>query len=212
MVCFSKTASSQDYHRLSNGEPYDIFYTIKPAYFKAYGNDFTKNYIDGFGSNFGLEYQFQEIRLSIGAELGYAYFNGNSYKIKYLPRKYVKGASQVPFTLYFNYYFHNEESYFSFADRLKPYIGFGFGAIWGKYDYSLSNETNKDYDSFGYYLREYEGQGGIRVGLLPRAGLLIATENHAFGFEVSFQNYYSLGRLERQQHFSYGLTYVYVID
>ncbi|MDD4529923.1 MAG: hypothetical protein PHX48_08615, partial [Bacteroidales bacterium] len=52
IICFSYNANSQDYHRLSNGEPYDIFYIIKPAYFQAYGTDFTKNYVDGFGSNF----------------------------------------------------------------------------------------------------------------------------------------------------------------
>jgi len=212
IICFSYNANSQDYHRLSNGEPYDIFYIIKPAYFQAYGTDFTKNYVDGFGSNFALEYQFQEVKLGVGVELGYSYIRGNSYKIKYLPRKYVKNLSQVPLSIYANYYFQNQETYFSFLDRLKPYVGIGFGVIWGIYDYSLSNEQNKDYDSFGYYLREYEGQGGIRVGVLPRAGLLFATDRHCFGFEIGFQHYFQSDRLEKQQQFSYGLTYIYVID
>ena len=68
IICFSYNANSQDYHRLSNGEPYDIFYIIKPAYFQAYGTDFTKNYVDGFGSNFALEYQFQEIKVGVGVD------------------------------------------------------------------------------------------------------------------------------------------------
>lgn len=212
MVCFSFNANSQGYHRLSNGQPYDIFYIVKPAFFMAYGDDFTKNYVSGFGANVALEYQFQEAKVGVGVEMGYSFIEGNSYKIKYLPRKFAKNLSQVPLTVYANYYLHNQESYFSFFDRLKPYIGIGFGAIWGIYDYSLSNEENKDYDSFGYYLREYEGQGGIRLGILPRAGLLFATDNHAFGFEVGFQHYFKSDRLEKQQQFSYGLTYIYVID
>ena len=212
LISFSFYANSQSYHRLSNGEPYDIFYIVKPAYFQAYGDDFTKNYDFGFGSNFALEYQFQEIKIGLGVEMGYSFIYGNSSKIKYLPRKYVKNLNQVPLTIYANYYLHNQESYYSFFDRLKPYVGIGFGAIWGVYDYSLSNDKNKDYNSFGYYLREYEGQGGIRFGLLPRAGLLIATDNHAFGFEIGFQHYFKSDRLEKQQQLSYGLTYIYVID
>jgi len=212
IIGFNFNANSQSYHRLSNGQPYDIFYIIKPAYFKAYGDDFTKNYVSGAGFNLGLEYQFQEIKLGLGVEMGYSFIQGNSYKIKYLPRKYVKNLSQVPLTIYANYYLHNQESYFSFFDRLKPYVGIGVGAIWGNYDYSLSNEDNKDYDSFGYYLREYEGQGGIRVGILPRAGLLFATDNYSFGFEIGFQQYFQSDRLEKQQQITYGFTYMYIID
>ncbi|MDD3286397.1 hypothetical protein SDC9_25486 [bioreactor metagenome] len=212
MLCLSNTAKSQDYHRLANGEPYDIFYIAKPAFFSAYGDYFPVNYDKGAGINFALEYQFQEIKVGVGVELGYTFMKSNSYKIKYLPRKFLNDASQIPLTIYVNYYLHNQESYFSFGDRLKPYVGIGFGAIWGKYDYSLSTDANKDYDAFGYYLREYEGQAGIRVGILPRIGLLISGERHAFGFEAGYQHYFSLGRLEQQQHFSVGLTYCYIIQ
>lgn len=212
MICLSNTAKSQDYHRLANGEPYDIFYMVKPTYFKAVGDYFPVNYNKGAGLNLALEYQFQEIKFGVGVELGYTYMKSNTYKIRFLPRKFLNDASQVPFTVYVNYYLHNQESYFNFGDRLKPYIGVGFGAIWGKYDYSLSTEANKDYDSFGYYLRNYEGQAGIRFGILPRVGLLIATDRHAFGFELGFQHYFSMGRLETQSQFSAGLTYSYVIQ
>jgi outer membrane protein W len=204
-------ASSQDYHRLSNGEPYDIFYSVKPLAFKTFG-DFTKNYIWGAGFSASIEYQFQEVKIGVGAELGFSYVKGTSYKIEFLPRKFVKDAQQVPFTLYANYYFHNEESYYSFWDRLKPYAGIGFGAIWGLYDYSLSNDANKSDDSFGYYLRDYEGQSGFRVGLIPRVGLMVAMDHHAIGFEASFQHYFSLGRLEKQQQYSIALTYTYIIQ
>ncbi|MDD2530287.1 MAG: hypothetical protein PHN41_03565 [Bacteroidales bacterium] len=212
MLCFSNTAKSQDYHRLSNGEPYDILYTIKPAYYKAIGDYFPINYNFGVGSMFGLEYLFQEMQVGIGVELGYVFMNANSYKIEFLPRKFLNDAHQIPFTLYANCYLKNQESYFSFSDRLRPYFGFGFTAIWGKYDYSLSNEANKDYDSFGYYLREYEGQSGIRVGFMERIGLQIVAERFAIGLEVGFNHYFAGERLESQQMLSFGLNYSFIIQ
>lgn len=212
MVCLCQTAFSQNRHRLKNKEPYDIFYIAKPFFLQSKGEDLTKNYNNGGGINFGLEYQFQEKNFGVGFELGYAYIHPNSYKIPFLPRKFLFAANQIPFTVYTNYYFHNEASYYNFVDRLKPYIGIGFGAIWGKYDYSLSSDANKSENDFGYYLREYEGQSGVRVGILPRAGLLISTEHHAFGFEVGYQCYFAWDRLEAQKHLTVGLTYAYIIE
>jgi len=212
IVCLSQTGFSQDRHRLKNKEPYDIFYIAKPFFLQSKGNDLTKNYNNGAGINLGLEYQFQELNLGLGFELGYAYINPNSYKIKYLPRKYLFTANQIPFTVYTNYYLHNEATYYNFLDRIKPYVGLGLGVIWGRYDYSLSSDANKSDNDFGYYLREYEGQSGLRVGLLPRAGIIFATEQNAFGFELGYQTYFSWDRLEPQSHLTLGLTYVYIIE
>lgn len=194
---FSNQTMAQDGHRLANGEPYDIFYTVKPYYVHPMGSSLTKNYKMGWGGTLGLEFQFQEKNIGIGAELGYANLAGKSAKIQYLPRKYLFNANQIPFTIYCNYYLHNETTYYDFIDRIKPYVGLGFGFIWGKYDYSLSNEENKSPDNFGYYLRDYEGQSGFRFGVSGRAGILYATRRQSFGAEVSFQNYYKWDRLEK---------------
>ncbi len=211
-LCFSNFTYSQDYHRLANGEPYDILYTVKPAFYMATGKYFPVNYNNGLGGTIGLEYLFQEIKVGVGVELGYVFMNANTYKIKHLPRKLLNDAHQIPFTIFANYYLRNHESYFSFSDRIRPYVGLGFTSIWGKYDYSLSTEENKQYDSFGYYLREYEGQAGIRVGFLGRLGLQILTERHAFGVECGFYHYFAGERLEEQQMLSFGLTYSFIIQ
>lgn len=208
---FTTTASAQERHRLRNGEPYDIFYVVKP-YFMNSQADLAVNYNKGFGSTFGIEYQFQEAKISVGAEIGYAYINPNSFKKPFLPRKHLFAANQIPFSVYANYYLHNEETYYNFLDRLKPYVGFGLGAIWGRYDYSLSTEENKQNGYGGYYQREYEGQSGFRVGFTPRIGLLIATTKHAFGVEYGLQYYFASDRLEKQQQYSLGLTYIYIIE
>lgn len=213
LVFLSQNLFSQERHRLTKSkEPYDIFYTFKPYYLIPKGDYLPKNYNIGAGMNFGLEYQFQEIKLGIGVELGYAIINPNTYKIKYLPKKHLFAAHQVPFSIYTNYYLLNQESYYNFWDRLKPYVGVGLSAIWGRYDYSLSNEDNKKDDVFGYYLRDYEGQAGIRLGFLSKAGLLISGNNHAFGFEFGYQHYFAWDRLEPQQHITYGFTYIYIMQ
>lgn len=202
---------SQKTRRLGSGEPYTIYYIAKGHLLNSKA-DLDKNYNNGLGANFGIEYQFKELKLGIGMELGYTYINPNSYKLQYLPRKYLFPANQIPFTIYANYYLHNEHTYYNFFDRVKPYIGLGIGTIWGRYDYSLSNDDNKRQVKEGYYLREYEGQSGFRVGVLPRVGLIISTYKHAFGFEYGYQYYHKNGRLETQSHQTFGLTYIYVVD
>lgn len=202
---------AQDTRRLSSGEPYTIYYIAKGHYFNS-KSELDKNYNYGAGTSLGLEYQFKELNFGIGMELGYTRINPNSYKIKYLPRKYLYPANQIPFTIYANYYLHNEHIYYNLIDRLKPYVGLGIGTIWGKYDYSLSNEDNMRQVKEGYYLREYEGQSGFRIGVLPRIGLLIAGSKHAFGMELGYQYYHKNGRLESQSHYTLGLTYIYVVN
>jgi opacity protein-like surface antigen len=190
-------------HRLANGEPYDIFLSVRPAYIMPF-NDLKTNYEWGAGVNFLLEYQFQEKKVSVGIELGYNYFYPTTYKVAFLPRKHLWSASQVPLTVFGNYYFTKNE-------KLKPYIGLGFGVLWGKYDYSLSTEANRDV-FYGYYLRDYEGQADWFFGVVPRCGFMFSLDHrNAFGFELGYQHYINSGNV-RIQTFTAALNYTYIID
>ncbi len=197
--------------RLDTGEPYTIFYILKGHYLSSM-SELDKNYNWGTGGSLSIEYQFKETKLGLGLEMGYSWVNPNLYKIQYLPTKELFPANQIPLTLYANYYILNESTYYNFFDRIKPYVGLGLGTIWGRYDYSLSTEENKRQVKEGYYLRDFEGQSGFRLGVLPRVGVFIATPKHGFGVEAGYQYYHKNGRLETQSHYTLGLTYIYVVD
>ena len=139
-------------HRLANGEPYDIFFQIKPTGGMSLG-DFAKNNTYIYGSHFAVEFQLQETKLGIGLEFGYNYCVPKAIKRPFLQTKNNWASQQVPMMLNFNYYIFNE--------RIKPYVGLGIGTIWGRYDYSLSTEESTE----EYYLRDFEGQSGWRFGL-----------------------------------------------
>ena len=200
LVFVSNIAFSQQRHRLSNGEPNDIFLSVKPTGGIAYG-DFSKNYTYVYGTSIGLEIQLEETRLGLGVELGYNYCVPMAIKWDFLPAKYNWGAHQFPILFNTNYYFYNE--------MFKPFIGLGIGAVWGRYDYSLSSETSAEH----YYLREFEGQSGWRFSLVPRVGFLISTNHiHAFGLEFSAPYCLNAWRLENQLSFNLSLNYTFIID
>jgi opacity protein-like surface antigen len=204
LISISLCVSAQR-HRLSNGEPYDIFLSVRPS-FVMLNADLDKNYQWGVTTNFVLEFQLQETKLGFGAEIGYNYFNPKSYKLDFLPRKYLWSAHQVPLTVYCNYYFTKNE-------KLKPYIGLGLGVVYGVYDYSLSSPENMALEENGYYLREYEGQGGWHFGVVPRLGFMFTLNHkHAFGIEAAYQYYLKNDRMEQMQNMLFGLTYTFIID
>ncbi|MBQ2303525.1 MAG: hypothetical protein II256_03820 [Bacteroidales bacterium] len=193
-------ANAQLRHRLSNGEPYDIFLSVKPTGGIAYG-EFNKNYTYLYGGSLSFEMQLEETKLGLGVELGYNYCVPQAYKRNFIPTKYNWAAHQFPITLNTNYYFYNEVC--------KPFIGLGIGAIWGRYDYSLSTEESIDH----YYSRVFEGQSGWRFMLVPKVGLLISTNHlHAFGLEVSMPYCMQAWRLENQLSFNLTLNYTFIID
>ncbi|MDR1725765.1 MAG: porin family protein [Bacteroidales bacterium] len=204
LLVFANGSAFAQRHRLTNGEPYDIFMSIRPYYMVVQG-DLSKNYEWGVGGNLLLEFQLQDIKLSAGLEIGYNYFYPKTYKVDFLPRKYLWSASQIPLTLFCNYYFTKNE-------KLKPYIGLGLSTVYGKYDYSLSNEKNMSVE-FGYYLRDYEGQSGWHFGFVPRLGFMFSLDHkNAFGFELGYQYYFSNGNMEQMQNFTAGLNYTFIID
>lgn len=187
-------------HRLANGEPYDIFFQVKPMGGIALG-DFAKNNTYIYGSHFALEFQLQETKLGIGLEFGYNYCVPMAYKRPFVPTKNNWTSHQVPMILNVNYYIFNE--------RIKPYVGLGIGTIWGRYDYSLSSEESTE----EYYLRDFEGQNGWRFGLTPKVGLMISMDHkHGFGLEFSLPYQFGFNRLETQYTINLGLNYTYIID
>ncbi|MCH3923526.1 MAG: hypothetical protein LKE30_01215 [Bacteroidales bacterium] len=193
-------SNAQDRHRLSNGQPYDVFLSVKGHFLKPLSN-LSDNYKWGAGGNISVEYQYQEIKLSWGFSLGYDRFQPKTLKRQFLPTKQTFVAQQAPFVVFVNYYFFNE--------KVKPYIGCGFGAMWGKYDYSFSNTANIN----EYYNRDYEGQSGFHFGVLPHVGLMISTNHRdGFGIEFGLENYFKNDRLEKLSTFSATLNYTYIID
>ncbi|MCF0210735.1 MAG: hypothetical protein HUK18_05450 [Bacteroidales bacterium] len=187
-------------HRLSSGEPYDVFLSLKGQYFMTQDN-FKDNYLWGAGGEFQIEFQYQEAKISWGFGLGYDRFQPKTMKRPYLPTKQLFVAQQVPVTLFCNYYILNE--------RIKPYVGLGLGVVWGRYDYSFSNAENIN----EYYNREFEGQSGFRFGWIPRVGCMISLDHkNGFGIELGMQNYLKQDRLEKQTTFSAALQYTYIID
>ncbi|MDR0790164.1 MAG: hypothetical protein LBO06_05170 [Bacteroidales bacterium] len=203
ILSFSICASAQR-HRLANGEPYDIFLSVRPS-FSLPQSDLAKNYEWGVGGNLLVEFQLQEKKVSMGLAVGYNYFYPKTYKIAFLPRKHLWAANQIPLTVFCNYYFTKNE-------KLKPYIGLGLSTAWGKYDYSLSNEANME-EVYGYYLREYEGQSGWHFGIAPRCGFMFTLDHqNAFGFEVGYQYYLKNNIMESMQTFTAALNYTFIID
>ncbi len=200
MTVLALDVSAQQRHRFANGEPYDLFFSIKPVGGMAIG-EFNKNTTYLYGAHFAFELQMEETRLGLGLELGYNYCVPQSHKIKYLPAKYNWAAHQVPIMFTANYYLYNES--------IKPFVGLAVGTIWGRYDYSLSTEESiKD-----YYLRDFEGQSGLRLAIEPRVGLLYShNHRHAFGLEVSLPYAVKSGRLESQYSLNIGLNYTFIID
>lgn len=199
LILTSLCAFSQR-HRLASGEPYDIFFQVKPIGGIALG-DFAKNNTYIYGSHFALEFQLQETKLGIGLEFGYNYCVPMAYKRPFLQTKNNWASQQVPMFLNVNYYIFNE--------RIKPYVGLGIGTIWGRYDYSLSTEESTD----EYYLRDFEGQSGWRFGLTPKVGLMISMDHrHGFGLEFSLPYQFGFNRLETQYTINLGLNYTYIID
>ncbi|MBR1769722.1 MAG: hypothetical protein IJ748_04610 [Bacteroidales bacterium] len=199
VLAFIGTLAAQNRHRLSSGEPYDVFLSLRGHYLMTRDN-FKDNYQWGAGGEFQLEFQYQETKLSWGISLGYDRFQPETAKIQYLPTKQNFVAQQVPFTLFANYYFFNE--------KIKPYVGIGLGAVWGRYDYSLSDENFDD-----YYYRDFEGQSGIKFGYMPRLGCMFSLNHkHGFGLEFGMQSYFAADKLQKQTTFSATLQYTYIID
>ena len=199
-MCLSASNSfSQNRHRLTGGEPYDVFLSFRGHYLMTQDN-FKDNYQWGAGGDFQVEFQYQEIKLSWGVSLGYDRFQPDSAKIQYLPTKQNFVAWQVPLTVFCNYYFFNE--------KIKPYVGIGLGAVYGRYDFSLSKENFND-----YYYRDFEGQSGIKFGWMSRVGCMFSLNHkHGFGLEFGMQNYFANKKLEKQTTFSATLQYTYIID
>lgn len=190
---------AQNRHRLSSGEPYDVFLSLRGHYLLTNG-DIKDNYQWGAGGDFQVEFQYQEIKLSWGLSLGYDRFQPETAKLPFLPTKQNFVAWQVPLTVFCNYYFFNE--------KIKPYVGIGLGAVLGRYDYSLSKENIAD-----YYYRDFEGQSGIRFGWMPRLGCMFSLDHrHGFGIEFGMQNYFANKKLQKQTTYSIGLQYSYIID
>ncbi len=200
MTVLALGASAQPRHRLASGEPYDIFLSVRPTWGMAMG-DFNKNYTYLYGAHFAFELQMEETRLGLGFELAYDYCVPQAYKLNYLPAKYNWAAHQIPVLFTANYYFYNEE--------FKPFAGVGIGAIWGRYDYSLSSEESIE----DYYLRDFEGQSGWRLSIVPKVGCLYSYDHrHAFGVEVSLPFALEAWRLEKQYSLNIGLNYTFIID
>ncbi|MDY6403176.1 MAG: hypothetical protein SPK52_04010 [Synergistales bacterium] len=200
LLCLSASNSfSQNRHRLTGGEPYDVFLSFRGHYLITQDN-FKDNYQWGAGGDFQVEFQYQEVKLSWGVSLGYDRFQPESAKIQYLPTKQNFAAWQVPLTVFCNYYFFNE--------KIKPYVGIGLGAVYGRYDFSLSKENFND-----YYYRDFEGQSGIKFGYMPRVGCMFSLNHkNGFGLEFGMQSYFKNKKLEKQTTFSATLQYTYIID
>ena len=75
---------AQQRHRLSNGEPYDIFLSVRPTAGMALG-DFNKNYTYVYGADLAFEMQLEETKLGLGVTIGYNYCVPQSFKLSYLP-------------------------------------------------------------------------------------------------------------------------------
>ncbi|MCI6800125.1 MAG: hypothetical protein MR891_00590 [Bacteroidales bacterium] len=191
---------AQQRHRLSNGEPYDIFLSVRPTAGMALG-DFNKNYTYIYGADLAFEMQLEETKLGLGVTIGYNYCVPQSFKLSYLPAKYNWAAHQVPILLTANYYLYNEV--------FKPFVGIGIGAVWGRYDYSLSSQASINQ----YYLQDFEGQSGWRATIVPKVGLLVST-NHRHGFGIEFSLPYCFGawRLETQYSANVAFNYTFIID
>ena len=200
VILSTLSLSAQDRHRLSGGEPYDVFLSIRGNYILTQDN-FKDNYDWGAGGAFQIEFQYQEIKLSWGVSLGYERFQPKTLKWDYLPTKQLFVAQQVPLTVFCNYYFFNE--------KIKPYVGVGVGTVWGRYDYSFSNYDN----IVEYYNRDFEGQSGFKFGVIPRVGCMFSLDHkNGFGLEFSMQQYFQNDRLEKQKTFAATLQYTYIID
>lgn len=200
IVCaFITSLSAQNRHRLDSGEPYDIFLSVRGHYLMTQG-DIKDNYKWGCGGEFQVEFQYQELKLSWGLTLGYDRFQPETAKLDYLQTKQTFVAQQVPFTVFCNYYLFNE--------KIKPYIGLGLGVVWGRYDYSLSEENIAE-----YYNRDFEGQSGLKFGVIPRVGVMFSLDHrNGFGVEFGMQNYFKQEKLQKQTTFSATLQYTYIID
>ena len=200
VLTLGTVSQAQDRHRLGGGEPYDVFLSFRGQYFMPQDN-FKDNYAWGAGTEFQIEFQYQEIKLSWGVGLGYDRFQPQTLKWDFLPTKQLFVAQQVPLTLFCNYYILNE--------RIKPYVGIGFCVVWGRYDYSFSSEEN----IIEYYNRDFEGQSGFKFGWMPKVGCMFSLDHkNGFGLELGMQNYLKQDRLEKQTTFSATLQYTYIID
>jgi opacity protein-like surface antigen len=199
-IALSTNINAQNRHRLTGGAPFDVFVSLRGNYIMPQDN-FKDNYKWGAGGKVQVEFQYQELKLSWGLSLGYDRFQPKTLKWDYLPTKQLFVAQQAPLTLFVNYYFFNE--------KIKPYVGIGGGIVWGRYDYSFSNEANIQ----EYYNRDFEGQSGFKFGWIPRVGIMFSLDHkNAFGLEGSMENYLKNDRLEKQTTYSVTLQYTYIID
>ena len=204
----SLTAIAQDRHRAGD-QPYDIFLSVRPTYYILQDN-FLDNYDWGAGGKAVVEWQYQELKISWGLSLGYNRYQPKWEKRPYVPVKQLFVAQEIPVTLFVNYYFFN--------NKVKPYVGIGGCALWGKYDYSFSVADN-DYTSGRYnnkdeyFYRDFEAESGFKFGVLPHVGLMFSLDHkHGFGFEAGMEKFFANGRLEKQQTYSIAVYYTYIID
>jgi hypothetical protein len=199
---------SQDRHRVGD-QPYDIFVSFRPTYYSLQDN-FKDNYKWGLGGKVNIEWLYQELHLAWGISVGYNRYQPKSLKWDFVPTKQLFVAQEIPITLNLNYY--------PFVNKVKPYIGVGLSAMWGKYDYSFSEMENNYTDGLNtnlerYYYQEFEMESGFKFGIIPHVGLMFSLDHkNGFGFEVGLERYFANGRLEKQNTLSGTIYYTYIID
>ncbi|MBR1774527.1 MAG: hypothetical protein IJ759_03280 [Bacteroidales bacterium] len=204
----SLTAFSQDRHRAGD-QPYDIFVSLRPTYYILQDN-FLDNYDWGAGGKVNIEWLYQELHLSWGISVGYNRYQPKWLKWDFVPTKQLFVAQEIPIILNFNYY--------PFVNKVKPYIGVGLSAMWGKYDYSFSIMKNNyttglESNLDRYYYQEFEMESGFKFGVIPHVGLMFSLDHkNGFGFEVGMERYFSNGRMEKQNTLSGTIYYTYIID
>ena len=199
---------SQDRHRAGD-QPYDIFISVRPTYYKLEEN-FLDNYEWGAGGKINIEWLYQELHFSWGLSIGYNRYQPKWLKWDYVPTKQLFVAQEIPIILNLNYY--------PFVNKIKPYIGIGIATIWGKYDYSFSRMNNSYTDGLNtnldrYYYQNFETESGFKFGIIPHLGLMFSLDHHnGFGFEVSVDRFFANGRMEKQKTLSGTIYYTYIID
>lgn len=205
---FGLTAFTQDRHRAGD-QPYDVFISFRPTYYMLQDN-FVDNYDWGAGGKVVAEWQYQEWKFSWGVSLGYNRYQPKSAKRSFIKTKQLAVAQEIPIVLFANYYFFNH--------KVKPYVGIGVTATWGKYDYSFSrmknNYTNGLQSNWDYYFyQEFEMESGFKFGVIPHLGLMFSLDHrNGFGFEIGMERLFENGRLEKQNTFSGTIYYTYIID
>lgn len=208
-IIFLFNVNAQDRHRWGD-QPYDIFLSARGSYYVLQDN-FKDNYSWGAGGKLIAEWQYQEWKFSWGISLGYNRYQPKWQKRAFIPTKQLFVAQEIPITLNLNYYFFN--------NKVKPYVGVGLSALWGKYDYSFSkmsnNYTNDEIDNNTdeYFYRDFEAESGWKYGIIPHVGFMFSLDHrNGFGVEFAKEHYWENGRLEKQDTYSASIYYTFIID